>query len=108
MTTKKYSQPEESPQRVEEPQAAYGLSADHLRMEMMREALRINDTDLLNDALDYIRSLIKPQTTNSCPPCQFTLEELSEILDKSEEDVKAGRVYTHEEVRKMYPEWGLE
>lgn len=41
------------------------------------------------------------------PPCQYTLEELNRRLDQAEEDVKAGRYYTTEVIRKMYPRWKL-
>lgn len=107
MTEKNYSLPEEenSP-TVNESQATYGSNADHLRMEMMREALHINDTDLLRQALDYIRDLKKQQTTKQ-PPCQYSLEELNKRLDKAEEEACLGLGLTTEELRKKHPRWNI-
>ncbi|MBC5645802.1 hypothetical protein AALM74_24090 [Parabacteroides segnis] len=106
MTKKNYPLPEEIPSNVNEPQAAYGLNADHLRMEMMREVLRINDTNLLRKALDYIRDLGEKQTTE-CPPCQYTLEELNKRLDIAEEEARQGLGLTTEELRKKHPRWNI-
>lgn len=66
---------------------------------MMREVLRINDTNLLRKALDYIRDLGEKQTTE-CPPCQYTLEELNKRLDIAEEEARQGLGLTTEELRK--------
>ncbi len=49
----------------------------------------------------------EPIVSYGLNPCQYTLEELNERLDQAEEDVKAGRYYTTEEVRKMRPQWKL-
>ena len=99
MTLKTYTQSEEDRPVVSEPQAVYGFSADHLRMEMMREALCIDDTELLRDALNYIRALVKPQH----PPCQYTLAELNKRLDMAEEEDRQGVGCTTEELRKRHP-----
>lgn len=107
MTKKKYSLPdEETSHTLNEPQPAYGFSADHLRMEMMRESLRINDTDLLCQALDYIRDLGEQQTAKR-PPCQYTLEELNKRLDQAEEEARLGLGLTTEELRKKHPRWNI-
>lgn len=92
--------------RVNEPQAAYGFNADHLRMEMMREVLSINDTDLLHQALDYIRNLSERQITKR-PPCQYSLEELNKRLDQGEEEARQGLGLTTEELRKKHPRWNI-
>ena len=107
MLPKDYPLPEEDlSSSVNEPQATYGLNADHLRMEMMREALRINDTELLHQALDYIRDLSERQTTK-CPPCQYSLEELNKRLDRAEEEARLGLGTTTEELRKKHPRWNI-
>jgi len=38
-------------------------------------------------------------------PCQFTVEELKEEIRQSLEDVKAGRVYTWEEIKSEMDTW---
>lgn len=101
MTTKHYSEPEEKSDEVNEPQAAYGLTAEHLREEMMREALKIEDTSLLKEALEFIRGLTMVQKS----PCQYTVEELKEHLLASLDDIRAGRVYTSEELDKEILSW---
>lgn len=40
-------------------------------------------------------------------PCQYTLEELNKRLDQAEEDIKNGKYYSTEEIRKMHPRWNL-
>ena len=99
MTTKHYSESEEKSDEVNEPQAAYGLTAEHLREEMMREALKIEDTSLLKEALEFIRGLTMVQK----PPCQYTVEELKERLILAKRAVEEGKVYTIDELRKRHP-----
>ena len=101
MTTNSYSEPEEESREVNEPQAAYGFTAEHLREEMMREALKIEDTSLLQEALEFIRGLAMVQK----PPCQYSVEELKEHLWASLDDIKMGRVYTSEELDKEMLSW---
>lgn len=101
MTTKSYSEPEEEPREVNEPGAAYGLTAEQLREEMTREALKIEDTSLLKEALEFIRGL----ATVEKPPCRYTIEELKEHLWASLDDIKMGRVYTSEELDKEMLSW---
>jgi hypothetical protein len=36
------------------------------------------------------------------PPCQYTIEEVKEGIRKSIEDVGAGRIIPHEEVKKRF------
>ncbi len=99
MTIKSYSEPEEEPREVNEPGAAYGLTAEQLREEMTREALKIKDTSLLKEALEFIRGL----ATVEKPPCQYTVEELKERLILARQAIKEGRVYSIDELRKRHP-----
>jgi uncharacterized coiled-coil DUF342 family protein len=39
------------------------------------------------------------------PPCQYTLDELKERIDKAEENIKRGEYLTHEELEEQLPEW---
>lgn len=38
-------------------------------------------------------------------PCRYTVEEMREKLRRSQEDIKAGRVYSMEEVMKQWDTW---
>ena len=68
--------------------------------ELIRE---INsDASLLDSALQYIKRKKKERNRLKC---QFSKEELENELQKSEEDIQAGRVLTQEEVRNLHPEW---
>jgi hypothetical protein len=44
----------------------------------------------------------KAKTSVVQPPCRYTVEELRDRVAESLEDVKAGRVYSMEEVRAMF------
>lgn len=61
-----------------------------------------NDATLLDSALKYIKR--KKRELNTLK-CQFSLEELENELQQSEEDINSGRVYTQDEMRKLHPEW---
>jgi len=38
-------------------------------------------------------------------PCQYTLEELNQQLDQAEDDIKNGRVTSHEQLLKEIETW---
>lgn len=61
-----------------------------------------NDANLLESALKYVKR--KKRELNSIK-CQFSMEELENELQLSEQDIKAGNVYTQDEMKKLHPEW---
>ncbi|MDR0843734.1 MAG: hypothetical protein LBN71_00795 [Tannerella sp.] len=76
------------------------MELDIKRMEVFREILDVEDENFLTGLIVYIR---KAKKTAIQPPCQYTIEELRGRIAESVEDVKAGRVYSMEEVRIMFP-----
>jgi hypothetical protein len=69
------------------------------KTEVYREILDIEDDKILSDVIAYIR---RAKTSVTQPPCRYTVKELRNRVAESVEDVKAGRVYTMEEVRAMF------
>lgn len=61
-----------------------------------------NDANLLESALKYVKR--KKRELKSIK-CQFSMEELENELQLSEQDIKAGNVYTQDEMKKLHPEW---
>ena len=67
--------------------------------------------DELREMIDMIESeetanrvgkYLKRMLTREQPPCQYTIEELTERLEEAEEDFRMGRYYTTEEVRAYF------
>ena len=48
------------------------------------------------------------ETVRQSSPAQYTLEELKAHLAISLEDIKAGRIYNHEEIPNLRPQWKLQ
>lgn len=61
-----------------------------------------SDATLLDYALRYVK---RKKRELKILECQFSLEELENELQQSEEDIKSGRVYSQEEIRRLHPEW---
>jgi hypothetical protein len=68
-------------------------------LELFREIK--NDPNLLETMLNYIRGQKK---TKKQPPCQYTVEELRERLEKARKEVEDGVAVftTQEEMERMY------
>lgn len=64
---------------------------EEVRRALLEVQLNLPDDDDYED--EYVRSLNAP-----CDLPPYTVEELRERVRQSEEDFKAGRVYTREEV----------
>lgn len=50
----------------------------------------------------YISTLLMQQQQQQQQPCQYTIEELKKHLEEAEEDIRAGRVFTTEDVRSHF------
>ncbi|WP_293715286.1 hypothetical protein [uncultured Parabacteroides sp.] len=48
------------------------------------------------------------ETVGQSSPAQYTLDELKAHLAISLEDIKAGRIYSHEEIPNLRPQWKLQ
>lgn len=72
---------------------------------MIREVLRIDNTSLLSEALNYLRNLTDSKVLSS--PCCYTVEELNKQLDQAEQEACLGLGYEHDDLKKMRPQWKL-
>jgi hypothetical protein len=97
---KDYSQKKETVSLLNEPDA---VLTDSLRVEMMREALKINDASLLIDALEYIKSLRLKSIEKY--PCQYTVDEVRSLINQSLEEIKNGGGYTQEQIEEEMKTW---
>ncbi|WP_455638361.1 hypothetical protein [Parabacteroides sp.] len=72
-----------------------------LKLSLIEQLTHINDEQLLHK----IKNLICQHTTPKAErlPAQMTVEELKEVLRKSQEDFRNGRYMTSEELRKRHP-----
>jgi hypothetical protein len=76
------------------------IELDLKRKEVFREILDINDEGILTGMIEYIR---RAKALSVQAPCRYTVEELQQRVAESVEEVNAGRVYSMEEVRTMFP-----
>lgn len=72
---------------------------------LIREILtEVDNIELLDKLSKYLHKHLRQTVTR---PCQFTVEELEQVLQQSQEDIKKGNTSTHEEMvsevfRKFY------
>ncbi|MDR1182175.1 MAG: hypothetical protein LBL13_09395 [Bacteroidales bacterium] len=69
------------------------------KIELIKE---IDSEELLDKMLAYLHRLKKK---GSKPPCQYTLDELKERIDRAEENIKQGEYLTHEELEEQLLKW---
>lgn len=69
-----------------------------------RKSILQKTIGLLNSEEDVARveKYLKRILHREQPPCQYTLEELKKHLEESEEDIRAGRIHSTEEVRNRF------
>ncbi|WP_321330840.1 hypothetical protein [uncultured Bacteroides sp.] len=68
---------------------------------LAREVLNIENEEMANKLIDYIGQLKEEEKA----PCQFTVEELKEEVEKSMKQAEQGLGYTTEEIIKLRPQW---
>ena len=75
------------------------MAAIELKAELYRQIdTMADDESLLEKVLSFVRKL----TTTSVPAVTpYTMDELNQRIDKSLEDLKAGRTKKNEEVEKL-------
>lgn len=84
-----------------------------LRTSLISEVSALLDNDeLMSEAIHLLRGLrsrvkgYARQEEESCnhvvsePPCQYTMNEMQEHLELSRQDIKSGRCYTQEDMKK--------
>lgn len=69
------------------------------KIDLIEWLTRLQDERLL-EKIDHLRKESIQESYQSRTP--GTLEELQEKLDRSEEDIKAGRVYSQQEVEQFF------
>lgn len=63
---------------------------------LIREILtEVDNIELLDKLSTYLHKHLRQTVTR---PCQFTVEELEQVLEQSQEDIKKGNTSTHEEM----------
>ena len=72
------------------------------KLELIEWIAQINDSNLIS-WIDKMRKTYLQITSEKIKP--MSLGEFYASIDKAEEDIKADRVYTHDEVEKEAENW---
>ena len=77
------------------------MSTLELKLSLIEQLTQIDDEQLLHK----IKNLISQHTGKKAErlPAQITVDELKEVLKKSQEDFRNGRYMTTEDLRKRHP-----
>ena len=77
------------------------MSTLELKLSLIEQLTQIDDDQLLHK----IKNLISQHTGKKADrlPAQMTVDELKEVLKKSQEDFRNGRYMTTEDLRKRHP-----
>nr|WP_129732421.1 hypothetical protein [Parabacteroides goldsteinii] len=77
------------------------MSTLELKLSLIEQLTQIDDEQLLHK----IKNLISQHTHKKAEhlPAQMTVDELKEVLRKSQEDFRNGRYMTTEDLRKRHP-----
>lgn len=77
------------------------MSTLELKLSLIEQLTQIDDDQLLHK----IKNLISQHTGKKAErlPAQMTVDELKEVLKKSQEDFRNGRYMTTEDLRKRHP-----
>ena len=77
------------------------MSTLELKLSLIEQLTQIDDDQLLHK----IKNLIGQHTGKKAErlPAQMTVDELKEVLKKSQEDFRNGRYMTTEDLRKRHP-----
>ncbi|WP_289007137.1 hypothetical protein [uncultured Parabacteroides sp.] len=77
------------------------MSTLELKLSLIEQLTQIDDEQLLHK----IKNLISQHTGKKAErlPAQMTVDELKEVLKKSQEDFRNGRYMTTEDLRKRHP-----
>lgn len=77
------------------------MTSIELRTSILTEIASIMDNeDLMKQTLAYLRKI---RQRNTDTPCRFSVDELIEEIELSEEDDRHNRYFTTEELRKKHP-----
>ena len=56
--------------------------------------------------IEVVKDLLKSRKKMAQQPERISIEQYNKEIDEALEDVKAGRVHTHQEVKEMIKQWG--
>jgi len=56
--------------------------------------------------IEVIKDLLKSRKKAAQQPERISIEQYNKEIDEALEDIKAGRVHTHQEVKEMIKQWG--
>lgn len=77
---------------------------DSLKLKFVKDFLEEEDEDVVMKAIDSFRRAIRNRDKSErIPGLSYTHEDRVSEINEAEEDIREGRVYTAEEVRKRYP-----
>ena len=74
------------------------MDVAQLKYSIIERLIRTDDEKLLEKVADLMRSVPLPYPENELRP--MSVEELNERLQKAEEDITEGRIYTTEEAKR--------
>lgn len=78
------------------------MSTLELRSSLIEQLNQIDDERLLTRIKNLINNFMEAKERKRYP-AQMTIEELEEVLKKSQDDFKNGRYMTTEQLRKRHP-----
>lgn len=73
------------------------------KLNFVREFLNISDEELIDKLEKFLRAERRKKNPKKLKP--MTIEELNEIVDKSEEDFKEGRVTEAKDLLTKVDQW---
>ncbi|MCF8276834.1 MAG: hypothetical protein K9J17_08875 [Flavobacteriales bacterium] len=74
------------------------MDVAHLKYSIIERLIRTDDEKLLERVAELMKSVPIPYVESELKP--MTVEELNERLQKAEEDIIEGRIYSTEEAKK--------
>ena len=79
------------------------MNIESRKLILIEEFLRISDETLISKLESFIRQEKKKSNDKELNP--MSLNEFHEMIDKAIQDSDAGRVITHEELKKKVNAW---
>lgn len=82
------------------------MTKAELRATLLNELNAFLDDDVMMQRAIYALRALREDSLGcdnlSDPPCQYSVEEVNERIDKNREEIKQGKSYSHKDVKKKY------
>lgn len=82
------------------------MTKAELRATLLNELNAFLDDDVMMERAIYALRALRNDTMLcdilSEPPCQYSVEDVNEQIDKNREEIEQGKYYTHKDVKKKY------